>query len=468
MRRRLLLSYLALTLLVLAALEIPLAIAFSARERERLEAGLLRDAFTMSAFVEDSLEGRQPLDGQALVERYTERTGARAVIIDATGRVQADSDPPVEGERSFADRPEFAEALQQRIATGTRWSETLGAELLYVAVPVSSGGTVHGAVRLSYSTDEITDRAHRYWLLLGAIAAVSLLASAVVGTLLARWVAKPVDELRRAATALGHGQLSARAPTESGPPELRELARAFNATATRLEMLVDAQQQFVANASHQLRTPLTALRLRLEMLEDHVDGDATEDLAGASRELQRLARLVDGLLALARAERESSTSTAEPLAVDAVLNERAEAWEPVAAERGVALRADGAGLSVLATADHLTQILDNLIANALEASPRGSTVHLYAEPGEPGADGTRSITIHVTDEGPGLTVEQRERAFDRFWRASANRGELGGSGLGLAIARQLARADGGDVRLDEAPGGGVDAVIRLPSAPMRR
>jgi sensor histidine kinase regulating citrate/malate metabolism len=191
-RRRLLLSYLALTVLVLAALEIPLAVSYSQRERERLETNLLRDAFTLAAFVEDSLEGLRPIDEQALVDAYTARTGARAVIVDANGVVQADSDPPSEGQRSFVSRPEIAEALDQRIVTGSRWSDTLGTELLYVAVPVSSGGVIHGAVRLSYSTAQIDEQVHRYWLLLGAIAAVSLAAAAGVGTLFARWVTRPI------------------------------------------------------------------------------------------------------------------------------------------------------------------------------------------------------------------------------------------------------------------------------------
>lgn len=467
MRRRLLLSYLALTVLVLAALEIPLAVSYSQRERERLETNLLRDAFTLAAFVEDSLEGLRPIDEQVLVDGYTARTGARVVIVDANGVVQADSDPPSEGQRSFVSRPEIAEALEQRIVTGNRWSDTLGTELLYVAVPVSSGGVIHGAVRLSYSTAQIDEQVHRYWLLLGAIAAVSLAAAAGVGTLFARWVTRPIDELRRAAAALGGGALETRAPVGSGPPELRELARAFNATAARLEQLVGAQRQFVADASHQLRTPLTALRLRLEMMENHIDEVAAEDLAGATREVGRLARLVDGLLTLARADHGPDASAAEVLSLDELLGERAAAWEPIATERGIRLHADGAGLTALATPDHLMQILDNLLANALDAAPSGSTIELRAEPGGRSDGHPATVAIHVIDQGPGLTPEQRERAFDRFWRAGTSRDELGGSGLGLSIASQLARADHGDLTLEEAPGGGIDAVVRLPLAPPR-
>ncbi len=188
----------------------------------------------------------------------------------------------------------------------------------------------------------------------------------------------------------------------------------------------------------------------------------------------RLSRLVDGLLALARAERAPGPPTESAVALGAELEERLTAWEPVAAEREVRLVIDSQAHEHAVTAatdpDHLGQVLDNLIANAIEASPTGSTVSLHAE-GQP--DSARNgharngpaelVEIHVVDEGPGMTAEQRAHAFDRFWRATASRsdGELGGSGLGLAIVQKLVEADGGHVELREAAGGGVDAVVVL-------
>ncbi len=463
MRRRLLTSYLALTVLVLAALEIPLGLSYADREREQLQNDLLRDAFTIAAFVEDALEGRENLDMQQLADRYDERTDARVVIVDATGQLVADSDPPVEGERSFAARPEIAEALDRRIATGERRSETLGTGLVYVAVPVGSGADVLGAVRLTYSTDQLDDRVRRYWMLLGGIAAVSLAAAAGVGIVLAKWVTGPIERLRDAATTIGGGDLSARAPTTSGPPELRELAHAFNDTAGRLEHLVDAQEQFVADASHQLRTPLTALRLRLEMLESEVGPDAEDDLAGARAEVRRLSRLVDGLLALARAERTASTVAAEAIDLDELLAERAEAWRPVADERDIVIDADGNGHQVWATRDRIVQVLDNLLANALQATPPTTTITLRGSASTDLLGGqARAAEIHVEDEGPGMSAEQREHAFDRFWRADGSRGDLGGSGLGLAIVQKLVAADGGEVVLEPADPHGLRAVVRLP------
>ena len=128
------------------------------------------------------------------------------------------------------------------------------------------------------------------------------------------------------------------------------------------------------------------------------------------------------------------------------MRRRVEAWEPLADERGVHLAVDGRATLVRAGDGRVEQILDNLLSNALDAAPHGSTIRVAAADGE----------LHVVDEGPGLTAEERARAFDRFWRASTGPG----SGLGLAIARRLVEADEGEIELRDAPGGGVDAVVR--------
>ena len=456
MTRRLVTSYLAVTLVVLAALEIPLAVTYRDRQIDQLSAGLERDAFVLGAYIEDTLGGAAQQDLQAIAEGYARRTDGRVVIVDADADVLADSDPAAPGERNFATRPEIAAALRREVVSGTRASATLGSGLVYVAVPVASGDQVLGAVRLSYSTDQLDDRVRSYWMLLLAAALVTMAVIGGLGYVLARWVTRPLDELRVAATRIGDGHLSTRADQSHGPPEVRSLAAALNTTAVRLELLVTAQEQFVADASHQLRTPLTALRLRLEMLEDDQPGEAPEDLTAALSEVQRLSRLVDGLLALARAER--ATGSALPPAVELapIIEERCLAWQPVASERGVELSSDPAGLAGQATPDHLGQALDNLIANALEAAPTGTTVRVWADAASPGV-----VEVHVTDQGPGLTPDQRQRAFDRFWRASPARTGLGGSGLGLAIVQKLVVADGGRAELREAPGGGLDAVLVL-------
>jgi signal transduction histidine kinase len=232
---------------------------------------------------------------------------------------------------------------------------------------------------------------------------------------------------------------------------VRSLAAVFNETVTKLGRLLRSQEEFVADASHELRTPLTALKLRLENLERATTIEDRAELEAALREVDRLSALVDRLLLLARADAGAAPSA--PIDAAAVIRGRLETWRPLADRRHVHLAVDlDGGDRVRAGEGRLVQVLDNLVANALAASPAGSTVTLSLR------TTLSSVELHVRDEGPGMSAEQRARAFDRFWRAGSGGG---GSGLGLAIVRKLVEADGGDVELAEAPGGGLDAVVRL-------
>lgn len=455
MSRRLLLSYLSLALFVLLLLEIPLAISYERSQHRELITRLERDAVAMASFAEDTLERRLQA-APALVELadgYRRETGGRAVIVGRDGLAVLDTDPPERGSRSFASRPEIARALRGSVATGVRHSDTLSQDLVYVAVPVSSSGAVYGAVRLTYPAAEVERRIRRYWLLLTLIGAIVLATTGLVAILLTRTVSRPLLALERATAAAGAGELAARAPV-AGPPEVRSLAMRFNDMAAKLEALLAAQHDFVADASHQLRTPLAALRLRLENLRDDLAPTGGEDLEGALAEVERLSRLVGSLLTLARAD--ESGPGAEILELDALVAGRLEFWSPLAAEQSVSLaRSVAPGLHARGTRGRLEQVLDNLIENGLEHSPAGSTIAVSA------ALSGSSVELHVTDEGPGMSDASRRRAFDRFWRQGS---DGGGSGLGLAIVRKLVEADGGSVELGAAASGGLDVLIRLPAA----
>jgi signal transduction histidine kinase len=459
MSRRILLSYLSLTIFALAVLVVPLGVSFQRNERHDLTAKVERDAVALASLAEDTLQGTPggvDLAGlETIADRYERDTGGRVVIVDAQGTGVVDTDPPAPGPRSFASRPEIAQALQGAVATGVRSSSTLGTDLLYVAVPVASGGVVHGAVRITYPMSAVESRITRYWLILAAIAAVVLAVVGVVGLWLARWVSRPLADVERAAAAVGAGDLSARAATDEGPPEVRALAESFNETVARLDELVRSREAFVADASHQLRTPLAALRLRLENLERDVAAGGRDDLEAALGEVARLSRLVDGLLELARTD--STTAAPEPLLAADLVGERIDAWAALADEQDVALTAAAEpGLRLRATPGKLEQVLDNLLANALEVAPPGTSITVSARRAGSWSE------LHVADQGPGMAPEERERAFDRFWRANPAEG---GSGLGLAIVERLVASDGGRVELREAPGGGLDAVVILRAEP---
>lgn len=466
MTRRLLLTYLAITAFVLIVLEVPLGIAFAANERDRLTTKLELDATVVASHVEDALEhGDDPATPAKAAEAYSERTGARVVIVDADGTTIADTgrsgDEFPEVGRDFSSRPEVQTALSGQRANGVRWSDTLGTNIEYVAVPVTSGGKVHGAVRLTYPTEEIDQAIRANWARLGLLAVVVLGTTAAVGTILARSFTRPLHHLEDVAQTLASGDLGARANLGAGPPEIRHLAAAFDRMAERIEDLLAQQRRFTANVSHDLRTPLTALRLRLENLEDSVELADRSDVEAAIAETARLSRLVDRLLTFARAEADSSEHVVEDLASSA--HERTLVWTPLAEERDVRLRCEApSALAVRTVPDAPAQILDNLVANALEAAPAGTEVVVHAAPaGE-------WVELHVVDAGAGMTQDQRDASFERFWRAPTGPGaDTDGSGLGLAIVRQLAQACGGEAGLDEAESGGIDAWVRFRSAEVR-
>ena len=461
MTRRLLLSYLSITVLVLVLLEVPLGLTAARRERSSLVASVRHDADAIATYATGPLSSGRGDQLAAVANAYRQQTGGRVVVVDAQGRAVADSDAVDPGGRSFASRPEVSEALAGRQASGIRYSETLGQRLAFVAVPVNPGGRVVGAVRVTYPAEVIDSRIRRNWLVLGAVGVLVVGVVAIISLLLARSVAAPIKAIEQAAVRLGEGDLSARAPVPVNPPELRLLAEQVNDAGTKLSRLVASQQEFVADASHQLRTPLAALRLRLEMLEGEVtSAEASHDIGGALGEVHRLSRLIDGLLVLARAEQASVRP--EPAALRKVVRDRVSAWSPLADERGVRLVAEvPAGLGAEVTPGNLEQVLDNLLANAVEVTPRGGRIRLVGSSQDGWAE------VHVVDEGPGMDAERRARAFDRFWRppgsAPAASG-AGGFGLGLAIARRLVETDGGQLDLLDGPAGGVDARVRLRAA----
>jgi signal transduction histidine kinase len=270
-------------------------------------------------------------------------------------------------------------------------------------------------------------------------------------------VTRPLRALDDAAERIAGGDLTAQVAADRGPPEVRTLAATFNRTAARLDQLVGAQQRFVADAAHQLRTPLTALRLRLENLEPHLPADQGPTLDAALDEVQRLGRIVSGLLLLAR--HDAATPTSVPVDLGPVVADRLAAWADVAHDHDVDLASRLPDhLWVTAPDGAVEQMLDNLLSNALAATPASTTITVTV------VDPRRHAERHVVDEGPGRDTQARSSAVERVWRnRGAAAGTTSGSGLGLAIVRQLARSAGGDARLEAAPDDhGLDAVVELP------
>ncbi|MGC5034189.1 sensor histidine kinase [Streptomyces sp. DT190] len=447
MIRQLVRSYVLLVAVAIALFTVPVAFTLTDQLRGDTESAVLREANAMALLLGDG----RPASCQALEEM------ARAY--DDEIQVTRTPDCAANLPRPAADEV-LARALEDGRST-TDWGSSFiwGPELV-ITVPARAAGTdrIDGAVRVVYATDELTGRLWQIWGFRAVLAVLVLGVAALLGAGVARRLTRPLRQLNDMASRFSDGDLTARSPV-TGPPETQTLARTLNQGAERLDTLIAAQRIFVADASHQLRTPLTALRLSLDNIADGVD-DAfvREDVEQATAEVVRMNRLVNGLLVLARAE--AKVSAAEPLALMDVVRERLAVWRPAADERGVAITLTGGAdgrTAVLASPGHPDQMLDNVLSNALEVSPDGATITVRVEPrGE-------AVEVSVLDEGPGMTDGEKSRAFDRFWRGRGLTGRTG-SGLGLAVVRQLATDDGGTVALRDAPGGGLCVTIALRAA----
>ena len=448
-----------ITLLVLLVQDLPLSSYLRGVEEDRIITALERDAFVLGGRSEEALDAGDAEGNTTitkLAQTYKDSGGARVVVVDAAGTaiVTSDDDQNSVG-ASYSSRPEIAKALAGEISSGERFSETLGFELLYVAVPVFSGDSVVGAVRLTYPESVVTESVNRQLQVLGLVALVTVFLAGVVGYILSTTITRNLRLLRRATELIAAGALDTRADESMGAPEIRSLSTSFNVMAERLESLIEQQRSFAADASHQLRTPLTALRLKLERAQELVDSDpdaAAERIAAAEHEADRLVAIIEGLLILSRGE--ARVSELHDVDLARIARERVEQWAHLAHDGGVSVDYDGPRtLMIRAVPTAVEQIVDNYLDNALSnaATPGTRIVVRVVDAEKP--------RVHVLDQGPGLTGEQRARAFDRFWQAAPGHG---GSGLGLAIASQLAHASGGSVRLDSRPGErGLDAVAEF-------
>jgi two-component system, OmpR family, sensor kinase len=426
--RRLIIIYVVLLAVALLAFKLPVSAPVGAHLREDTQATVQRDATTMALLLANG-------DAAAL-DTLAEMT--RTYELQTPGSVEL--------------LPSWSGG-----AAAAEWSDTA----LVVTVPAHS----NGAVRISYPTSALDDQIWDVWQLRALLAVGILAVTAGIGALAVRLLTRPLGQLQTMAGRLSAGDLTARSAV-TGPPETQTLARALNSAAERLETLVAAQRVFVADASHQLRTPLTGLQLSLENIADLADNPAVrDDVERANREVVRMSGLVNGLLVLARAE--ARTGGAEPVHLAEAVEQRLSLWRLEGDERGVRFRLTGAWVAepvILAMPGQIEQVLDNVFSNALAVSPLGATITVDVQAGgDRVVDGDR-VVLEVRDEGPGMTAAEQARAFDRFWRGPGHTGQAG-SGLGLAIVRQLVADAGGGIVLDDAPAGGLTVRISWRRAP---
>ena len=454
MTRRIAAVFLLLVAGVLVAVGVPLALSHAETRTQALVLDRDADAARLAqlaapAFARDAVDSLAPE-----VRAYSELYGVRVEVYDRDGAVVLSSQP---GAAPSAPAGALGAALAgQRSASSPRlvpW----GAPTVVVAEPVLRGTQVAGAVVTTSPTDEVRSEVLGYWLLLAGVGVGTLVVSALVTVPLSRWVLRPVRRLDVAVHTLTRGDLTTHVDPGHGPLELRRLLEHFNHMAGALRVSSAQQRALVADASHQLRNPLTALRLRVEALETVVPEHGREQHGLAVQELERLTEVLDDTLALARAQDGSS----EPVAVDvsACARGRLQVWSDAAAHVDtVMLLHAGQPAWVLAPAGALEQVFDAVLHNALRFAA-GGTVTVDVLLGQDGSPGT--VRVCISDDGPGLSEEQCAEATRRFWRG-ADQQNVPGSGLGLAIAGTLVERCGGTLTVAPARPHGLQVALTLP------
>jgi signal transduction histidine kinase len=455
-RTRLVLAFTYILITVIIALTIPLAINLRERTALELTGSALSSAQSIAAFIDPvQLQPANRNQLAAQVASFADESEIRVVVLEVDGTVIADSDGEDLGTNfNSAGRPEVGAALNDARPQATslrRFSEEEGGDIVVAAAPIIDNGKLQGAVRISASVQRVADSERRVTIGILIIGGTGLLAGLVIALALAGSLAKPLTTLASVARRLGRGDLSSRVGDVEGGREFDEVAHSFDEMADRLERTVQAQREFVANASHQLRTPLTGMKLRLESARAQAPTEELKhQIAAADREVDRLAEIVDRLLTMAKQIEEGQPTRAD---LGDAANRAVERWRERAEQSGSTIEANGSGGVGLGNPADLDQILDNLIDNAAAYAPGAIRI-------ETGEAGNR-VFVAVSDEGPGIPREEQARVTDRFYRGTG--APAGGSGLGLAIARQLAEKWGGTLVVADADGRGTRVTVRLRS-----
>ncbi|RGE18981.1 HAMP domain-containing sensor histidine kinase [Leucobacter sp. wl10] len=465
MRLRVLLPMLALGLLVIGAILIPTGNAIAESRTQQIQ---LQRAASANQIVQRASATTERGEVDAL-ERYLARFydtyGESVLVVDeAGGMVAAVGDIALAGDAAQAVTAALRGVPQWRLPTVYPWSE----DTVYVAEPIVTDGAVSGAVALRVNQSVARADVVAGWTLAGGIGAALLALLLLASVLWTNWVLRPVLALDAATNALArHRAFDLNGA--SGPPELRRLAESFTRMARNVETALEQQRGLVADASHQLRNPLAAIRLRIDTMPR---SGAEPEFSAVDADLDRLEHTVERLLTLADAEHRANLSGSPAAAPTAAGEPHGSDTAPVCAVSGAGLAAPhrellaAAGIDLVARGPaqrvvcrrrDLDEMLEILVDNARKYVPAGAVLTISL------ARRAERVALTVSDSGAGLSTAELSRVGTRFWRGAAH-AQHPGSGLGYAIVAQLARANRSTVTVDRAPEGGLRTTILMEAA----
>jgi two-component system, OmpR family, sensor kinase len=410
----------------------------------------------------DRMEARSsgivPSEIQEIFRRFFGQTPWEPYFQMLDPREDRDARPGSLEARRLPLSPEALENARQ----GKLTYETLeGVEAYPVRIltaPVMRGGRPVRVIRVGTSLRNVAETRGRFLLVMAGLLPVGLVLAGLGGWVLARRALRPVDRMVEAARRISAERLAERVEETGAGDELDRLAQTFNRMLSRLDAAFQQVRRFSADASHELQTPLTALRGELEVAlrSSRTPEEYQETLKSALEEIERIARLVEGLLILARAESGALRMDRRPVDLAELVEEVYWRLKVLADERSVDLRMTGLEpVTVTGDRDRLRRLLVNLVDNAVKYTGPGGQVGLsVAREGE-------RVRVEVSDTGRGIPLEEQEQIFQPFFRSEAVLSEQG-SGLGLSIARSIALAHGGELSVESEPGKGSTFRVGLP------
>ncbi len=329
-----------------------------------------------------------------------------------------------------------------------------------ISVPVAIGNG-RGVLVVADPLEEIDSAVNRVALLLLIGGAVGLVLAGFGAWAVAGRAMRPVERMTMRASAIDIQGLEQRVWVPPARDELNRLAQTFNAMLDRLQSGVAAREQLIANASHELRAPLAAMRAELDVSLRHDDltHDARAVLHSLQEEAARMGRIVDNLLTLARIDDGQLDLLRSPVDLHELAERAVRTHAAAAAATEVTLDVSGESVTVSCDRDRIEQVIGNLLDNAIRVSPPGGSVRVHI------ARDSSSVRMSVIDGGPGVPPELTQTIFERFTRADPVRGRTGGAGLGLAISREIVVAHGGQLSVTAGEGGGSTFIIAFPTPP---
>ncbi len=461
-------AFALLAIVTVAILSAFLVVRLQRDVETKISQRLLNNAFLAGAFFKQPMVEGEIAGIQQEAKNLAAALHLRITVIDAHGKVLGDSERDASSMENHGDRAEFTEAVQKGLGQSTRFSHTLGYPMKYVAVRVGDGDRALGVVRIAVPLSEVQFELNELYkvAMLGAGAAICI--ALIIAYFVASSISSPIRQMKQIAERMAKGEFSERVQAK-GSDELAELASALNTMADELQLKIErlshldkVRTDFVANVSHELKTPLTSILGFVETLEDGAIDDrqnARKFLAIIRKHTQRLASIINDLLSLSELEQHDAGISKTDFDLRELINEVVAGFAHRLDAKHQVLRIDsqGSDFRIAGDRDRIEQVLVNLIDNAVKYTNDNGRITVGI------TDKGDAAAITVEDNGIGIPKEDIGRVFERFYRVDKARSrELGGTGLGLSIAKHIVLAHGGAIHIESDLGRGTKVVVALP------